>query len=957
MRGHFLIVLVLGCMGAGAWPPPGEAVRVEIVRDTWVSGVGSEQEGNNGSSSRLKTKGIQEFAIMDIDPRALVGRVITGATLHMNCASPRDPQRRVTVSTLASEWREGTGRSYERQEGSACFGWAKLGQQRWAFAGSDMTAVMNGVGNTVWRFADATPPDRDGWQVVAVEGGVVAARVAGLSHGFVVFDDVGSEYERDGERFTYRAFLNRFVYSREESTGRAPYMTVYVGGEDREGPGMVGALGVEAEGLPAGEARVRWATPADQGRAGTMGFYVKVSEEGEFEWERAKAAPRYLVPMAGGVGRAVEMHLRDMGLKAGARVIVGVRAVDGAGNVGPIRTGEVRVSSAPTTMELRAAPVRPFEQVAPKPRIGGVEVSVIDALDKVDPLGGAMIPAHPAGYAQANHLWSAASKTVRLQAARNEFVDFQVVLSGQVSGLLAEMRFETRAMRGEVLRFRHVNTRVGKLPDPLVPVEGPISIPAADEGIAGQKHAGLLVEVYVPHDTKAGKHAGVLTLRSGGESVAIRVELQVWDFTLPDHLSFLPEMNCYGLPGEDVEKGYYRMAQAHRTVLNRLGYNWRGSISDGCSPRWTGSDFDWGAYDERFGPLLDGSAFADLPRKGVPVEAFYLPLNENWPVDVNKAFRGGYWIEGALEGGYRRAFVEACGKYAEHISGKKWHDTFFEFYLNNKVYNKVNTWSRSSAAWIFDEPVNTQDFWALRWYGMAFHEGIAGRRGEGKLAFRCDISRPQWQRDILDGVLDVNIVGGDFRRYQRAVIDRKARNGEITINYGSSNNIEDSNVQPAAWCVDTWCLGGDGVLPWQTVGNDRSWSEADQLSLFYPGGRVGRKEPVASVRLKSYRRGQQDVEYLTLLGMVAKQPRFAIAEAVRQSLKLSGQVERRGAGMVGYGGVDGAALWELRVRVGAMLDAASPPARRKHVDLRTPVREVNKLSGMGYVTVSPDGMR
>jgi hypothetical protein len=55
--------------------------------------------------------------------------------------------------------------------------------------------------------------------------------------------------------------------------------------------------------------------------------------------------------------------------------------------------------------------------------------------------------------------------------------------------------------------------------------------------------------------------------------------------------------------------------------------------------------------------------------------------------------------------------------------------------------------------------------------------------------------------------------------------------------------------------------------------------------------------------------------------------------------------------------VDGAALWELRVRVGAMLDGASPPARRKHVDLRTPVREVNKLSGMGYVTVSPDGVR
>ena len=42
-------------------------------------------------------------------------------------------------------------------------------------------------------------------------------------------------------------------------------------------------------------------------------------------------------------------------------------------------------------------------------------------------------------------------------------------------------------------------------------------------------------------------------------------------------------------------------------------------------------ELDWSAWDRRFGPLLDGSAFADLPRKGVPLECFYLPLHENWP--------------------------------------------------------------------------------------------------------------------------------------------------------------------------------------------------------------------------------------------------------------------------------------------------------------------------------------
>ena len=57
-----------------------------------------------------------------------------------------------------------------------------------------------------------------------------------------------------------------------------------------------------------------------------------------------------------------------------------------------------------------------------------------------------------------------------------------------------------------------------------------------------------------------------LALRAG--QLPLAVKLTVWDFTLPDHLSFLPEMNCYGLP--ENERAYYRLAHRHRTVLNRL---------------------------------------------------------------------------------------------------------------------------------------------------------------------------------------------------------------------------------------------------------------------------------------------------------------------------------------------------------------------------------------------------
>ncbi len=110
----------------------------------------------------------------------------------------------------------------------------------------------------------------------------------------------------------------------------------------------------------------------------------------------------------------------------------------------------------------------------------------------------------------------------------------------------------------------------------------------------------------------------------------------------------------------------------------------------------------------------------------------------------------------------------------------------------------------------------------MRFFGAAFHEGVQPARGRVKAVFRCDISRPQWQRDALDGLLDVNLVGGAMRAYRRMVLDRKDADGQVVIEYGSTNAIEDANTQPVGWCLDAWSLGSDGVLPWQTLGKAES---------------------------------------------------------------------------------------------------------------------------------------
>ncbi len=942
MTSHFIqprmqLVLILALwltfppavMGSAIPSPEENTIRLPVSRDTWLSAFKDERDANLGGEKRLKAKGILEFSLVDLEPEDLKGRVVTSATLHLRSRS-QIPLRRVTVSTLASDWVEGTSTRYRSQTGSSSFNWAAQNESFWAWPGSDATAVMNGLGNTIWEFADARPPGMEGWQEVVVDPDIVAARVAGLSYGFVVFDDVGTEYQRNGDRVTHQPMINRFFSSSEAGSGRAPYFTIQLGPEDLSPPRTVTGIRSEYQGLPAGEARVSWTTPSDKGAAGTLGFHVRITTKDTFDWDLALPVPRYLIPMAGKHGERVTLHLRDMDLKPGQSVIIGVRAVDATGNVGPVFTSKVALAKEAPDIILPEPPSVPqVEEADQLPSVGGLKVFVIDALDKVDPITGEMIPPHPDEYKLANHHWWAAKRQVRLFAARNETISFQLVATGKTKGLRATVDFDDSVAvtpNPELFVFHYVKAKDGRLlPDPLVPLDpdSPPQIPSDDGRLSRQTHASIIVDIHVPKNTRPGLHKGTLRVTSGEDTLALDIALQVWNFTLPDQLSFIPQMNGYGrVPEKNHELDYYRLAHKHRTCLNILPYGWTGRIADKRAPEWNGKEFGWEAYDQRFAPLLDGSAFADLPRGPIPVEAFYLPLNENWPVTLHDKFLGGYWVEDAFKPGYRVQFVEATRKIAEHIQAQGWDRTMFEFYLNNKVRHKKKSWKSSSAPWNFDEPVNTQDFWALRWYGQAFQEGVRAESKPANLLFRADISRPQYQRDLLDGILDVNVVGGGYRRYLRTVLDRKSKGGETTYTYGSANPVEQSNFQPVGWTLEAWAHGLDGVTPWQTLGKSRSWAGADTNALFYPGDSIGRPGPLPSIRLKAFRRGQQDVEYLVLLVTAEKRSQQQIGEITLRRLLLDGeflQAQENDAGHIDYQGLDPLTLWQLRTSAGSFL--------------------------------------
>ncbi len=929
------------------WPPQGQSQKIYFTKDDILSEVGEERLTNCGQSDRLKLKGRQEFFIFDVDTSALKGKIVTGALLHVRNASPQDTFYRVGVSSMATAWEEGSATEmYTKVEGEVSYNQAALGQRDWAFPGSNVLDVVFGFGHTTWKFADCSQPDAGGWQQLAVDPKVVAARVAGVSAGFAVNDEVGSEWSDKDNVFHHKVYPNRFCYSRHNGTDSAPYLEVWTNGVDEEAPNPVVYSQVITDGYAPGEAMLKWIVPADNGDAGTIAFDVSYTNAAG----KTQAFPRYLIPMARRAGAECRMHIRDLDFAAGEKISVSIKAVDAAGNRSVAFERELLLSAAEARSPLSTT-LTAFKPSTDLPEVAGVQVGIIDVLDKVDPVRGTLIPEHPKGYLGGNHLFSAVDKKIRLHCAKNEFVWFQIVLAGQSDEIRITTDFQ-EGIQADLYESAYVGSPAGAMPDPLFPVDGVITIPTrlGKVQVADQKYHTVLCEVYVPHAAQAGDSKNSITISVGDQSLSLAVDLHVWDFTLPNTLSFISEMNSYRF---NLRNNYelHRMAHKHRLVLNQLPYGWSGGSA--WPLKFNGEDFEnWEWFDQHIGPLLDGSAFKGLPRGETPVHVIYTPFNENWPVNIVGEYKSNYWADTAFTESYVEKNKKAYAALAKHIDEKGYHDTFIEFYLNNKIYYR-NTNTKSVCPWILDEPCGIQDFWALRYFGILFHEAVDPVKGDAKMIYRTDISYGQHGRETMWGVCDRLIMGGASPQKIRQKHDEVRQwHDNYFGNYGSANQVDEPNTQPAAWTLLTWAQGGTGILPWQTMATEKDWLNGSKTGLFYSHD-SGVK---ASIRLKSFTRGQQDIEYLTWYKDVYKADHFALANALHAAVDLNATIHKTSetdAGKIRFAQADPESLWKLRVAVAAAVSQKKPAFKEALVDWSLPKSDMQNLPDIGHTHMAP----
>ena len=935
-----------------------ERVECRVTADNWVDApqfqARHRESANHGSDRRLILYGRNSFTLLAFDMSPAAGMRIEKAILRVHREVNPVPLTVVGISTISGSggWLENEMNYYQARQ-----------NRPWSYAGSDLADVVFGPGGSLYTYTRAR--EAGDWYEIDVPASIATALATGDQFGIMLTDEKGG-------------MRTKFAIGSRES-GDPPVLVVE-GTRASAVPGRVRALAPRSAAelgrtsLRPGSVILRFAA------AGAVHYNLRYSESPitETRFDTATVAPRWMLDplapkpntLATSNSLGEEVNAVVEGLDPGKLYYFAVRSVSATGQSGPVNSiGSARAfarvwPSLPASSGA-AEPAEP-ETTAP------VKVWSFSELDKIEPQKGGLRNAGP--------IWH---NGVKLTGARNEFVAFQIAVESGTAvkdiavtvdqPLFAECKLPPVFQKtGAVQLFREWMVPDDKdtsptrpwYPDPLLPLTGSFDLPAADNGVPNQRVQPVFVDIYIPHDAAPGAHHGRIGVRAGGRLLRqVPVDVQVLPLTLPDKLNFLVDLNAYGgvNSGYDVARGtaeyrkllqaYHRVAHLNRANLDILGYSHSGSTEPDQTPPLSGEGAatkvaSWTDWDAHYGPLVSGSAFADLPRAAVPVPIIYLAFFENWPGDLRKSYK---WnipeypkttaeyqqliarhalsagpIEEGFPQDYQDRFSAVAVEFAQHIREKNWKQTKYQIFFNDKYYYKDPKTSPAAHGvswWLLDEPNHHDDYRALSFFGWLGKRWLKDY-ADVPMVFRADISYVDFIRDQLAGQLDIDCTSQHFFSKNRYLMDDRKRFGRTYWNYATTNHPRDPNASMRAWCWRAWVTGADGIVPWNTVRGMEAWDKAEPLTVFYVGRKFGVDRPFDCLRLKAFRRGEQDVEYMTMLAHKKGWDRDAVAHAVTGALDLSVETRRQyeeDAGSIRFDGVSDEQLDSVRLRIAAGL--------------------------------------
>ena len=494
---------------------------------------------------------------------------------------------------------------------------------------------------------------------------------------------------------------------------------------------------------------------------------------------------------------------------------------------------------------------------------------------------------HPAG--ARNATWD--GRTVRVFGARNEIIAFQVIVDADERGVRElSLRLPSLISNRDRITYQppaaDPSDSVGRPiqifaaaymlvttpshaswvfrrgspaapPDPtgwkpvqLVPENARAGMGGLPVSIRPNENQAIWIEVYVDRARTAGIYKGTIELRADGARRQVPIELEVFDFTLPDENS-MHAMLYYSSDqpalyhGRNLDAEYHRFAHRHRVELvhaydeARLQAAW---------DRFSGADYTRDRKYEGpgtgvgnvvvprtfYGP---GSDFDDRASAWAKSDAWMTLLGQKLP----RAITFLYMPDEPRPDAYPRIL-----KLAENIHSNPGPGRALPIFVTSR----------------YVEPLDAAiDIWSSGPKGFPL-DRVASERARGRQYWFYNGGRP------AGGAITIDAPATDARATIWAAFKHDVRvyfywyavhwrhnsqkQGERNQNVWADTITFDNRKQTEKSIDDQGYIHGDGVLMYP--GEER----------LHPAEDRGIAGPIATVQLANFRRGLQDHQYLTM---------------------------------------------------------------------------------------------
>jgi len=548
-------------------------------------------------------------------------------------------------------------------------------------------------------------------------------------------------------------------------------------------------------------------------------------------------------------------------------------------------------------------------------------ISALPSSIRLNPVSGQIIEDRPDIYKMrplGNLLernWVYDGDTVRLHAARGEYVSFQLVIGRVAEDTLKDIFVEITpfSMAGKSLEFDpelslEWSVRVknisrgyekssygaGWYPDALIPFETiqaarrtgrlvyPLTLPDFRNRIDGQRYLLVWVDQFVPFEREKvppGTYKSIVNVEVDGSIKKLPVVLKVWDFAVPSENRLTGNIQQSGFVRrltEDRELELYQLFKRHRVIPTDPSYRPQYSVSR--SGKLT---IDWSDFDSRLKKYFTGEAFTGKygyrgPGYGEPIEIFVLPFN----CARDKASGGGWPDVGGAEDerkpANRAIYISAIRQVREHVLSMVDTDKIRLVVFQNGL----------------DESYFPEAWDRMVYYGKLFKEYFP------ESAYRVDGGYSKEAMEVIREAIDYwccHSVGynmdtvEEYRKmgikdwvYGPILYERRGNSG-----VGSSTfiDLELTNERVISWAcwkyrTLTWCSWGIGSQWTPAWYSPETWKHVirreDQATYFrsyngngqvvYAPGVVPSVNVICpSIRLKNMRDGVEEYEYFRLL--------------------------------------------------------------------------------------------